>query len=97
MGVVDVSGANSLWIVGNHFTIGAGNGRGIVRLSDGGNLTVNSWVDIGINNNADGRLLVGSGSTFSFKESLTLGSSLAGTSPGTLYVSEGDGRRHLSP
>jgi T5SS/PEP-CTERM-associated repeat protein len=88
-GTVTVSGANSRWTVGNWMEVGTNRSRGVLTLSDGGTVSTNNWAEIGRYDGSDGRVLVGSGSTFSFKEFLSVGVSIAGTSRGTLYVAEG--------
>ena len=89
LAVIDVRGAGSAWRVDNFMTIGDGGGRAILNISDGGTVSAGNWVDIGQNARSDGRVLVGSGSTFTYTDRLTLGDGFTGPSRGTLYVAEG--------
>jgi len=89
LGTVNITGAGSRWTVQNFLTVGENGGRGVLRLADGGNAASNNWVQIGNGNGSDGRVIVGAGSSFGYREYITIGQSLARTAGGTLYVAEG--------
>jgi T5SS/PEP-CTERM-associated repeat protein/VCBS repeat-containing protein len=88
-GTVTVSGAGSRWTVGNHLSVGDNGGRGVLRIEDGGSVTANNWVEIGRYANSDGRVIVGEGSSLTYRDFMSIGGGLIDSTRGTLYVAEG--------